>query len=258
VTAALRSSLLVGHVMHQRLAPFGHGFRYPTYMHAFDVDELPLLDGRLRLLGIERDRPVRFSLRDHLDGKGGAPRAAVERLLAAHGLPGPFGRIELVTQCRVAGYVFNPVSFWLCHEVHGGLAAIVAEVNNTFGERHCYVLPAAGQDGPGVWRDKKVFHVSPFLSLDGTYRFAFAIADAHLDVRIDLHRDGHPVFVSRLALDRRPLTDRELLRQLLARPLVTVQVVAAIHWQALRLWMKGAAYHDKPAYDPESGRLTRA
>jgi DUF1365 family protein len=258
VTPPLRSSLLVGHVMHRRLSPFGHAFRYPIYMHRLDVDELPLLDGRLRLLGVGRARPVRFRASDHLDGRDVPARAAVEALLAAHGVAGPFERIELVTNCRVLGYVFNPVSFWFCHAAGGALRAVVAEVNNTFGERHCYVLPAAGQAQPGVWRDKKVFHVSPFLSLDGTYRFEFEVGEAHLDVRIDLHRDGRPVFVSRLALDRRPLTDGALLRQLATRPLVTLQVIAAIHWEALRLWMKGAAYHPKPEYDPGAARVTRA
>jgi DUF1365 family protein len=258
VSAPARSSLLVGHVMHQRLAPFGHGFRYPVYMHRFDVDELPGLGRRLRLLGVERRAVVRFSMRDHLDGGASDPRVGVEALLAAHGVSGPIGRIELITNCRVLGYVFNPVSFWLCHAPDGALRAIVAEVNNTFGERHCYVLPAEGQDQPGVWRDKKVFHVSPFFSLDGTYRFEFAIADAHLDIRIDLHRNGQPVFVSRLALDRQPLTDARLARLLVTRPLVTAQVIAGIHWEALKLWVKGAAYHPKPAYDPASARGTRA
>ena len=242
---------MIGHVMHRRLEPMAHGFRYGLVMYRLDLDELDALDDRLRLFGVDRARPVSFRRADHLPD--------VRTVLALHGVDDTIDRIELVTNCRVFGYVFNPVSFWLCHAPDGVLRAIVAEVNNTFGERHCYVLSADGQEQPGVWRDKKVFHVSPFFSLDGTYRFEFEVADAHLDIRIDLHRDGQPVFVSRLALDREPLTDARLARLLVVRPLVTAQVVAGIHWEALKLWLKGAAYHPKPTYDPASAaRLTRA
>jgi DUF1365 family protein len=132
--------------------------------------------------------------------------------------------------------------------------AIVCEVHNTFGESHTYVLPV--DPGTDVWREKKVFHVSPFFTLDGTYCFRFDVSAEHLDARIDLLRDGAPQFVSRLSLDRRPLSDRSLAGALLRYPLVTAKVVAAIHWEALRLWWKGATYHPKPAYDPESARRT--
>ncbi|MGE0042000.1 MAG: DUF1365 domain-containing protein [Vicinamibacterales bacterium] len=267
--AGFRSSLLAGAVMHQRLAPWPHGFRYRVSMLRLDLDELPALDAGLRLFGVNRARPAAFHESDHLGDPSEPLRARVERFARAGGVTAPLGRIELVTQARVFGFVFNPVSFYLCHDRAGALAAIVAEVNNTFGERHCYLLPASsgraaapGAPGAGagarVWQDKKVFHVSPFFTLDGTYRFQFAIAEAHLDIRIDLYRGGAPVFVSRLSLDRRPLTDRALLGLLARRPWSTVQVVAAIHWQALRLWLKGAAYHPKPAYDPESARRTEA
>lgn len=257
--SGLRSALLMGGVIHHRLEPFAHGFRYPLYMQRLDLDELPRLDRALRLLGVNRARPVSFHDRDHLSGDGTALRAQVEARLAAEGIHERPARIDLVTQCRVFGYVFNPVSFFVCCRADGTLLAIVAEVHNTFGEQHCYVLPAdpdaaVAPASARVWRDKKTFHVSPFLTLDGTYRFQFAIADDHLDIRIDLHRGGRPVFVSRLALDRRPLTDRTLAAALLRYPLMTLRVIAAIHWQALRLWLKGAAYHPKPAYDPEWAR----
>jgi DUF1365 family protein len=250
VSPAYRSSLLVGRVMHHRLGPFDHGFRYPIYLHRFDLDELPRLDRELRLFGVNRARPVSFRHGDHLGTPGSGVRANVE---------GPIGRIELVTQCRVFGYVFNPVSFFFCYGEDDTLKAVVAEVHNTFGERHCYVLPAEagiarGSRAARVWRDKKAFHVSPFLTLDGTYRFQFEISDEHLDVRIDLHRAGRPVFVSRLALDRRPLTDRTLAGVLARYPLMTLRVIVAIHWQALWIWLKGAAYIPKPTYDPDEAR----
>jgi len=257
MTGGWRSSLLVGRVMHQRLAPVAHGFRYPIYMHRIDLDELPALDRGLRLFGVNRWRPVAFHEADHLGPAARGARANVEARLRGHGVTVPVARIELVTQCRVLGYVFNPVSFYLCYGHDDELCAIVAEVHNTFGEQHCYVLPAHRSDeaAPRVWHDKKTFHVSPFLTLDGTYRFQFAIAEAHVDIRIDLHRDGHPVFVSRLSLDRQPLTDAGLLQVLVRYPLMTLRVVAAIHWQALRLWLKGVGYVPKPDYDPELARL---
>jgi DUF1365 family protein len=245
-----RSSLLVGRVMHERLSPQRHGFRYRLYMHRLVLDELPGLAGRLRLLGINRHRPSSFFEADHLSAAPGTLRQRVETLLREHGITRRIGAIELVTHCRVFGFVFNPVSFFFCYGEDDSLAAVVAEVNNTFGESHAYVLTPDAQPVTA----KKVFHVSPFMTLDGTYRFAFDISPAHLDVRIDLFRQGKPVFVSRLSLDRRPLTDRALAVALVRYPMVTLAVVARIHWQALRLWWKGATYYPKPPLDPEAAR----
>ena len=249
-----------GRVTHRRLGPLAHGFRYGLYMHRLDLAELPVIDRQLRLLGINRWRPSAFYEADHLRGPGSL-RERVTARLVAHGVTTAIARIELLTQCRVFGYVFNPVSFFFCYDHEASLVAIVAEVNNTFGETHCYVLPAqasahdlvdGGDAAARVWHDKKVFHVSPFMTLDGTYRFQFTVSDAHADVRIDLHRDGAPVFVSRLSLDRRPLSDRTLAVLLARYPLAPLRVIGAIHWEALRLWWKGATYHPKPPYAPDT------
>lgn len=239
-----RSALMVGAVMHRRLVPFAHGFRYRVAMYRLDLDELDSLDARLRLLGVDRARPVSFRRSDHVHD--------VRAVVRAHGIAVPIARVELVTQCRIFGYVFNPVSFFFCYAADGTPAAIVCEVHNTFGEAHVYVLPGGAASGP--WYEKKVFHVSPFFTLDGTYRFQFAVGPDHLDVRIDLYRGGVPQLVSRLSLDRRPLTDARILWSLVRYPLMTVRVIAAIHWQAARLWWKGARYHPRPPYDPESAR----
>lgn len=245
-----RSSLLVGRVMHERLSPQRHGFRYRLYMHCLALDELPALAGRLRLLGINRHGPSAFFEADHLAAAPGTLRERVTTVLRDHGITRAIGAIELVTHCRVFGYVFNPVSFFFCYGEDESLAAVIAEVNNTFGESHAYVLTP---DEEGMTA-KKVLHVSPFMTLDGTYRFAFDISPAHLDVRIDLYRRGVPAFVSRLSLDRRPLTDRGLALALVRYPLVTLAVIGRIHWQALRLWWKGAIYYPKPPLDPEAAR----
>jgi DUF1365 family protein len=237
---------MAGTVMHHRLTPFPHGFRYGVSMYRLDLDELSTLNDRLRLFGVDRWRPVSFHRADHL--------ADVRARVRAHGVVDPIVRVELVTGCRVFGYVFNPVSFFFCYADGDRLAAILCEVNNTFGESHTYVLTA--QSGAGEWRSKKVFHVSPFFTLDGTYRFRVAVSETHLDAHIDLYRGGSPQFVSHLRLNRRPLTDREVLRSLVRYPLMPLKIVAAIHWEALRLWWKGARYHAKPACDPESAQQT--
>lgn len=267
MSGALHTRLLVGRVAHSRLTPRAHAFTYGLFMLALDLDELPALAARLRLFGTRRWAPLRLDARDHLgitqraDGPAATAQAIREAavvLLEAHGVGEPVGRMTLVAHARVLGYVFNPVSFVVCYQTDGTTPlAVIADVHNTFGERHAYVLPAATAVGEGRWTEKKAFHVSPFFTLDGTYQFALQFAAAGADVRIDLHRDGRPVFVSHLALAARPLTDRSLARVLLRWPLVTAHVIGAIHWQALRLWRKGLTYHPKPRYDPVAARLTR-
>ena len=219
MTSSLRSSLLVGQVMHQRLSPQPHSFRYRLYMHQLSLDELPELSRRFVLLGVNRWRPSAFFESDHLPGEGPL-RQRVETMLRAHGV-----------------------------DRRAALTAVIAEVNNTFGESHAYVL-----DPGEPLTAKKVFHVSPFLTLDGTYRFVFDVSPSHLDVRIDLHRGGAPVLVSRLSLERRPLSEWGLALALLRYPFVTLALVGRIHWQAFRLWWKGATYYPKPPLDPEAAR----
>lgn len=235
------SWLCAGTVMHQRLEAPARRFTYPLFMLLLDLDELPGL--RLRLLGHNRPRPLALHDRDHLDG---APlRAAVETQLRRNGIEPPGGRIALLTLPRVFGYVFNPVSFFYCYDPLGRLVARVAEVNNTFGDRHVYAGSGA------VWRDRKVMHVSPFFSMAGSYLWDLPEPDAsRVDVRVDLTRKGRPVLQARLALKPEPLTDRALAAALLRYPLLTLKVTAAIHYQALRLFWRGAPVFTRPAHDP--------
>ena len=261
----LGSALYEGVVTHQRLSGPAHQFTYPIYMHLLDLDELGELDRRLRLFGYNRARAVSFRDADHL---GDPARSVTDNLrawLEGQGVGWPGGAVRLLTHCRVLGYVFNPVSFFYCHDREGHLAAIVAEVNNTFGERHPYLLRAgealpedgqrpAGQAHLCEWREKKVFHVSPFFSLDGTYRFLMAPPGERVRARIDLTVEGRTVFTSALALERRALDDRALASMLVRYPMVTARVFAAIHWQAFKLWRKKAPFWSKPPYDPEAAR----
>jgi DUF1365 family protein len=242
------SALYVGRVLHARLGGTTHGFRYPIYQHLVDLADLPALDASSRIFGWNRRRLVTFRDTDHF---ADASRGVGENLattLAAHGIAAP-ARVRLLTQCRVLGYVFNPVSLYFCDDADGRRTAIVAEVNNTFGERHCYVLGAGGRV-----HEKKVFHVSPFMPLDGTYEFEIGEPGDTLEIRIDLRRQGTRVFTSRLSLERRPWTDRTLARVLVTHPLMPWQVTAAIHRQAFALWRKRLRYYPKPPYDPSAAR----
>ncbi len=258
------SAVLVGRVSHSRLTPRAHAFAYDLFMLRLDLAEVTGLDQRLRLFGTRWWKAVRFEptdfmglarMRAPIAARVTALRAAVLDALVTHGVSTPVGRIDLVAHGRIAGYVFNPVSFFVCYRADdGALAGVVADVHNTFGERHAYVLPADRAEASGAWSQKKVFHVSPFFTLDGTYRFQMAFADDGVDIHIDLHTDGRPVFVSRLVLAARPLTDGALLRMLTRFPAMTARVIGAIHWEALRLWRKGLPYLSKPAYDPARAR----
>jgi len=221
-------------------------------MHLFDLDAVGAINDAFRLLGYNRSRPVGLHDADHLDGR--PLREAVEHAVVSRGWAWPGGRVLLLTHCRVAGFVFNPVSFFYCFDPAGQLALVVAEVNNTYGERHIYVLP---HHPDGTRRHKKEFHVSPFFGLDGTYGFDVTVPGESLDVGIDLTVGNQRRFQARLSLARTRLTDGSLLVMLARYPLVTAQVVASIHWEAVRLWCKGVPFRDKPPYAPESARQTQ-
>jgi DUF1365 family protein len=248
----LASSLCRGSVTHQRTSGPAHGFRYGLFMLLLDLDELDEAEAGLRLFGRSRWRAFCFRAEDHLQGAAQPLREGVERLLRSEGVAPPGGRILLLTHARVLGYVFNPVSFFYCYDQSDRLSVVVAEVNNTFGERHPYVLPVAASTD---WRRKKLMHVSPFFSLAGSYGFHLPPpGESGLEARIDLWQGDRRALASRLSLDRRPLTDAALLGALLRYPFMTLQVILGIHWQALRLWLRGAPVFTKPPHDPEAAR----
>jgi DUF1365 family protein len=243
------SSLCVGSLMHHRIGAPEHRFAYPLYMLLLDLDELPDLDRRLRLLGHNRPRPLSFRDGDHLGGDAGPVRDKVESFLRREGIEPPGGRILLLTHPRVFGYVFNPVSFFYCYEPGGALATRVAEVNNTFGDRHAYAGSVS------AWTDKKVMHVSPFFSMAGSYLWDLPEPDGErIEARVDLAREGRRLLKARLTLRPEPLTDRALAWALLRYPFMTLKVAGAIHFEALRLWRKGARVFTKPTYDPDAAR----
>jgi len=187
--------------------------------------------------------------RDH-GGPPGQGRGAawVRDVLAAHGLADVDGQVLLMAQPRVLGHVFNPVSFWLCHDRAGALRAVIPEVTNTFGDRHSY-LATRGDRGPigpdDVLEASKILHVSPFQPVEGGYRFRFDIRPDKVNIRIDYAR-GNGGLIATLTGPRVPLTSRGILRACLRRPFGSRRVLALIHWQALKLWWKGATFRSRP------------
>lgn len=256
--AGSRSALYSGPVMHQRLQPRRHRLRYRVYSLLLDLDELAALDSRLRWLSVDRFNLFSWHERDHGDGTPGGLRAYIDAQLQAAGFRAG-GRVELLTMPRILGYAFNPLSVYFCHAPGDGpLQAILYEVNNTFGERHSYLLPVAneedgGETGPGDGRVRqscrKDFHVSPFLGLDMHYDFEVLPPAGHrpdLRLHIDARGPEGVMLTATLQARRQPLTDAALLRAFVSHPLLTLKVIAAIHWEALKLFAKGIRLHRKP------------
>lgn len=248
-----------GQVRHARLRPAAHRFSYGAYFMRLPLRTMAGRPWRSRLLGFNRRAPMAVHDRDHGDGR---PLLAwFDALLSDHGITDARGEVWLHTFPRVFGYVFNPVSFWFAHRADGALRAVVCEVNNTFGERHCYLL--AHDDGRTLaWGEevsaRKVFHVSPFCAIDGSYRFRFLLTGGETPrfvARIDHDDSGGPLLQTALSGALEPATDRALARALLGYPAFTFGVMARIHWQALKLFLKRVPFFSKPV--PPAQPVTR-
>ena len=246
----MNSNLFMGHVEHERFVPVGHRLRYDLYVYALDLSELNLLDRRLPLFGYNRPRPSALHDRDHLARQAGSIRRKLLAALSPHLPADEVARIVMVTSPRLLGYVFNPVSFYYCFDGRDRLTAAVAEVNNTFGEKHVYVLPGSGgsENGfPARYQTDKAFHVSPFNTMGGTYVFRFGDIRRELDVQIDLHRDGEHIMRAHLQGTPRPLTAFNHLKTLLRHPVRPHLTIPRIYWEAYKLhFRRRLTYHDKP------------
>lgn len=245
----MNSALYSGQVMHHRLRPREHTLRYRVFWMLLDLDELDQMSRSLRFFSRNRFNLMGFHDADHGDGSETPLRVQATRLLERRGVDIGSGAIRLLTMPRVLGYVFNPISLYYCHRPDGALAAMIYEVTSTFRERRAYVLPVAPEDGQVGRIDQatgKGLYVSPFMDMDMRYAFKGSVPDDRLDLAIDGLDSQGLLIATAMRGRRRVLSDRALLAAMAAMPLLTIKVVAAIHWEALKLWLKGVPLTRKP------------
>jgi DUF1365 family protein len=237
--------------MHHRLRPRRHRFVYRVFSLLIDLDRPAELDRRLRLLSVNRPNLVSFQERDHGARDGSPLRPWIGAMLAARGLDLAGGRVLLLCFPRLLGYVFNPLSAYYCCDAQDGLPALVYEVKNRCGEQRAYALPLAcrnGPDGRARQSTRKTFYVAPFLEMAARYRFKLEPPGERLSVVIQEEVAQATTLVATLTGERRPLTDAQLLRAILRMPLMTYKVILGIHYEALRLWLKGLPLQPRAAH----------
>lgn len=244
----MNSALYRGEVTHRRFRPREHRLRYRVFWLLLDLAELDAIDDRCRLLSRNRFNLLSFHDSDYGDGSRTGLRDQIKALLLREGVEIEGGAVRILTMPRVLGYAFNPISVYYCHAIDGRLAAMIYEVTSTFGERHAYVLPVA-PDARSMIRQgaRKALHVSPFMGMDMRYAFRGHAPAQTLDLAIDGADSEGLLIVAAMTGQRRALSDRAILVAALSIPLMTLKVVVAIHWEALKLWLKGVRLHPAPS-----------
>ncbi|MEM7545755.1 MAG: DUF1365 domain-containing protein [Pseudomonadota bacterium] len=232
--------LYVGDVMHMRLRPFRHQFRYRVFTALLDIDRLESAESRF--MKIDRFGLFSFRRADHGPRTGAALRPWVQDLLSGAGHPMP-ERIMLLSMPRLLGYAFNPLSVFYCYDASDQLRSVVYEVKNTFGDQIPYVVDAnASEDGAARHEQSKEMFVSPFIEMNQTYRFTIRPPSERLSIRIKQHDEDGDMLIATQNGRMMALTDKALARLTFSHPLAAFKVIAAIHWQALKLWLKGARF----------------
>jgi uncharacterized protein len=241
----VNSALYTGTVVHRRLRPKPHYLRHAAFWMLLDLDGIDQL--RLRLFSHNRFNAVSFYDSDHVGQTPEPLRPQVERHLRAAGIACDGGAIFLLCMPRIFGYGFNPLSVYFCHRRDGTLAALLYEVRNTFGERHSYLIPVANQPGPVVRQScDKGFYVSPFMDMNLRYDFRVTVPADRVSIAISASDAQGPVMVASLIGRRGALSDAALLGLLLRMPFMTLKVIGAIHWHALRMWLNGFVLKPRP------------
>jgi len=241
------SGLYCGRVVHARTRPRKHRLAYRIFMLLLDLDELGRLDRDLRLFAVGRFGLLGFDPRAHGDGSGAPLKAQVEAKLAAAGLAHG-GPVRLLAMPRILGRGFNPLTVYFCHAADGALSAMLYEVNNTFGERHSYLIPVttAGGDAPLSQACDKGFYVSPFMDMELSYAFRVRPPAETVQVSVDARDEDGLVLAAAFSGVRNELSDGALFRAWRGHPWMTVGVLAAIHWEALKIWLKGERIRRRP------------
>ncbi|MGR8012147.1 DUF1365 domain-containing protein [Streptomyces hypolithicus] len=230
-------------VSHARTTPVRHSFRHRTYMWFVDLDHMPRLPRPLRPL-------ARFDASDHFGGTATSIRAGLQTYLAAQGVHLDGGRVLMLTHARVLGYVFNPITLYWCHDQDGAPVCVVAEVHNTYGERHCYLLRT---DAAGRADVPKDFYVSPFFPVDGSYHMRLPCPGEQLDVTVQLRRGEERPFTATVRGRHHPATPRRLLSSAVRRPLSTAAVSAGIRWHGVRLFLLRLPLQRRPVHRTQEG-----
>ena len=236
-------------VTHRRPGAPAYRFAYRAYYLLFELDAIDTACARSPLLSRNRFNLLSFRDADHGPHDGRDLRVWVNDVLAEHAIDVAGGQVWLLSMPRVLGYGFNPISLYYCLDVHGALMAVLAEVHNTFGEHHVYVVHDNGD--AMTWQramtKTKRFHVSPFFDRSGRYRFHFLAPEHRLGLGIRLYDEAGALRIATaLAGERRALTTVEIIKAVIAVPWMSVKVTAAIHWEAVKLWLRGAVFHGKP------------
>jgi len=244
---ALVSALYTGAVMHRRLRPKRHKLRYRIFSMLIDLDEAPALGARLRLFSHNRFNLFSFRDADYGLSKDAPLKQQIEGMVREAGFAIDGGPVRLLTMPRLLGYAFNPLNVYFVYLRSGALEAVVCEVNNTFGQRHAYVMSGAARTGESVRAFcGKRFYVSPFNGMDLTYDFRIEPPGSNCLVAINVSdRDGALISAVH-ASQRVMLDDSALLRACLAYPLLGLKVIGGIHWEALKLWLKGVKLQQRP------------
>lgn len=244
----IESGIYVGDVVHRRLRPRRHRLAYRHFMLLVDIDQIEVLAQTLRLFTTGRFGLFSLSEADYGAGDPRGLRGHVETQLTTAGIAPDGGPIRLLTVPRILGYAFNPLSLYFCHRLDGTLAAVLCEVNNTFGQRHSYLLPGpSSTEGVVRQRCAKAFYVSPFLDMDLEYGFRIHLPGEDALVAVSTSDDAGILMTAMFAGRRRALSDRALLRVFLTMPLATFKVIFGIHFEALRLWLKGVGLRPRPS-----------
>jgi DUF1365 family protein len=244
---SLRSALYPGTVTHARMKPRQHRLRYSIFWMLFDLDELESLGRTHRLFGYNKPALISFHDRDHGDRYGQPLRPWAERQMRSAGVAPDGGRIELMCMPRVLNHVFNPISVWFCRDRDERLRVVIYEVNNTFGERHSYALKVEDPDAEVLEQGcDKALYVSPLMDMDLAYAFRVRPPGRKTSVSIAASDAQGPVLTASFAGQRLEISDATLFSTWLAHPLLSLKVLAGIHWEALRTWLKGIGFRANP------------